>query len=1241
MAARSLNAYLTRLIWLCVGPLILLAGWLSVDHVRTLRDQDDLQAANLARNFATAIDQHLSARIGALNMLAISPQVDDATRWQDIYREAQGFHQSFGSHVILADLEMRMLFNTRVPFGTALPALPKPKGHAAAPTALASGKPAVGDTFIGPIAKEPLVAIAVPALREGKAAYLVLSIFETHLFQQYLDQQALPAGWSLALLDGKNDVIARRGPTVIDGDTVERYTARSAIAPWSVSLEIPRGARQAPLVTAGTTLALALLLATLASVIGGMLAGRTLARSVAALAQPPTSGTSPPDIVEIAAVRGLLDAAAEQRASAETALRASEQEARVTYERFEKIFLGAPEAMSISDLKSGRLILVNDAFCKTFGYAREELIGHTSFELGLWSNPERRAEITAALREGRPVSDLDGQARQHTEELRDVVYSAEAISLDGELRLLLMFRDITERKQAVQALRESEARYRMLFDNSMDGVLLGTPDGSILAANPAAQRMFGRSESELCEIGRNGVIDTTDPRLAPLLQERENAGQFMGELTMVRKDGSRFEGEISSLLFVDEFGARLSSIIVRDVTERKFAAQLLTLQSAAMELVASGAPLVATLDLLARGIEAAAPGMHASILLLEADGLRVRHAAAPSLPEAFVRAIDGQPIGEHAGSCGTAIWRRAQVIVTDIANDPLWADYRDLALAHGLRACWSTPILGDKQQVLGSFALYHDDIASPSEQHQRLITLATHVAAVAIARERGEIALRESEGKLRLFIHHAPSAIAMFDHEMRYIACSHRWLDDYGLGEQELAGRSHYEIFPDLPQRWKELHRRCLAGAIEKCDEDPFPRTDGSVDWVRWEMHPWRTGAGETGGIIIFSEVITERKRMEEERRQIFERITDAFVALDKDWCYTFVNPKAALMFGRSAEDLIGKHIWTEFPDGLGQPFHLAYEKAMAEQQAVILEEYYPPYERWFENRVYPSPEGLTIYFHDITERKQAEAEVRRLHEKLQDHAAELEQRVIERTAQLEAAKIRAEAADRVKSAFLATMSHELRTPLNSIIGFTGILLQKLPGPLNAEQDKQLGIVRNASRHLLALINDVLDISKVEAGELSLACERFDLRALIERLSSAFGLQAERTGLAFTLEIGENELIVMGDTRRVEQVLNNLLSNALKFTPRGDIKLSCAREGGVFVIAVADTGVGIKPVDMDKLFRPFSQFETGLPELREGTGLGLAISKHLVEAMGGQLTAESHWGKGSRFTFTLPTGGKA
>jgi PAS domain S-box-containing protein len=140
-------------------------------------------------------------------------------------------------------------------------------------------------------------------------------------------------------------------------------------------------------------------------------------------------------------------------------------------------------------------------------------------------------------------------------------------------------------------------------------------------------------------------------------------------------------------------------------------------------------------------------------------------------------------------------------------------------------------------------------------------------------RKHAEAALRESEEKLRLFIEHAPSAIAMFDRDMRYLAYSRRWLVDYGLEGQQLAGRSHYAVFPELPERWKAVHRRCLEGATEKCEQDPFPRGDGTVDWIRWEVHPWRTDDGIVGGLVIFSEVITDRKRAEEALREHTERL--------------------------------------------------------------------------------------------------------------------------------------------------------------------------------------------------------------------------------------------------------------------------------------------------------------------------------------------------------------------------------
>lgn len=693
MKTLSLYQFLTRLIWLSLLPLILLAATLAFNSVRSRQAARDLEAANLTANFATAVDSELRSRIHGLQMLAASPSANHATSRAELYQQAQGFVANFGSHVILADLELQMLFNTRVPFGTALPKLPRPNGRAAVPVALQTGLAALGDIVFGPVAKEPLLPLVVPGQRDGKTAFLLLSTFEARQFQQRLDQLALPADWSIALRDSTGASIAQRAPAgfkpAADG-APGRFVVQSKLSHWSVVLEIPSEAYQAPLVAAALALALLILGATLAGALGGSLAAKRLARAVAALAQPGAPGAPAPAITEIVAARTLIEAAAQQRASAE------------------------------------------------------------------------------------------------------------------------------------------------------------------------------------------------------------------------------------------------------------------------------------------------------------------------------------------------------------------------------------------------------------------------------------------------------------------------------------------------------------------------------------------------------------------QERRQIFERITDAFVALDKNWCYSYVNPKAALMFGRQPQELIGKHIWTEFPEGVGQPFALAYKKALVEQQALTLEEYYPPYDRWFENRIYPSPDGLTIYFHDITERKQNESAIQRLHEELQRYATELEQRVAERTAELVVARDRAESADRLKSSFLATMSHELRTPLNSVLGFTGVLLQKIPGPLNSEQEKQLNFVRTAGRHLLALISDVLDISKVEAGELKLSREPFDLAALLARVGAAFALEAGHRGLAFKWVPCPDVVQLTGDTRRVEQVLNNLISNALKFTARGSITLACERAEHGVLVSVSDTGVGVKAEDLNKLFRPFSQIETGLSGLREGTGLGLAITKHLVEAMGGEVKVESSWGQGSRFSFTLP-----
>lgn len=238
--------------------------------------------------------------------------------------------------------------------------------------------------------------------------------------------------------------------------------------------------------------------------------------------------------------------------------------------------------------------------------------------------------------------------------------------------------------------------------------------------------------------------------------------------------------------------------------------------------------------------------------------------------------------------------------------------------------------------------------------------------------------------------------------------------------------------------------------------------------------------------------------------------------------------------------------------------------------------------------------------------------------------------------AQLLEAKERAEAADRIKSAFLATMSHELRTPLNSIIGFTGVLLQGLGGPINEEQAKQLSMVKNSANHLLALISDVLDISKIEAGQLSVVSEPFNLAASIRKTLQTIQPLAEKKGLLVHLHLTDDVNALTGDERRTEQVLLNLLSNAVKFTESGSITVQAAREEDRYLITVSDTGIGIDPAMREQLFKPFYQVDTGLTRKYEGTGLGLSICKKLVELMGGKIWLESSPGNGSSFGFSLP-----
>lgn len=270
----------------------------------------------------------------------------------------------------------------------------------------------------------------------------------------------------------------------------------------------------------------------------------------------------------------------------------------------------------------------------------------------------------------------------------------------------------------------------------------------------------------------------------------------------------------------------------------------------------------------------------------------------------------------------------------------------------------------------------------------------------------------------------------------------------------------------------------------------------------------------------------------------------------------------------------------------------------------------------------------------DITKRKEME-------DTIKNHSIELEKKVKERTAELEQAKAAAEGANMAKTEFLANMSHELKTPINAIMGFADLALEKGSGPVTEKQKKFINNIITASEHLNGLINDILDITKIEAGRIELVLSNVNIGSLVEEISGLFKGDALRRGMNFNIKIDNNIGNITADGQRLKQVIANLLTNAFKFTPDGgSVSISAKREGRgeaeAVEIAVEDTGIGISEEEQKKLYQSFKQIESPFTKRHEGIGLGLYLCKRLVKLHNGKIWVESEKGKGSRFAFAIP-----
>ncbi|WP_300007208.1 ATP-binding protein [Pseudonocardia sp.] len=530
-------------------------------------------------------------------------------------------------------------------------------------------------------------------------------------------------------------------------------------------------------------------------------------------------------------------------------------------------------------------------------------------------------------------------------------------------------------------------------------------------------------------------------------------------------------------------------------------------QTTVLELIAAGTPLPDVLGAVTASIEELIPDSRCSVLLLDATAGTLHHGAAPTLPVEYSAAIDGLHIAADAGSCGAAAFLDTEVVAEDITSDPRWDRYRTLAVPHGLRACWSSPIRGHtaaaSAAVLGTFAVYHDAPHLPTPREQRLVERFTHLASVAIehARLYGELA--DSEERFRRAFEDNAVGMALTGLDGRF--------GRVNRSLQEMLGRSEADL---------------LAADVESL---LHPEADaGAADPLR------RLGRGERDSV--------------------------------------------------------------QFETTLAQPDGTAVRTAVTASVVRAAD----------GNPVYVSMNVL-----DVTARRASERDRRARRD------AELARGV-------------AESASRAKSEFLSALSHEMRTPLQAITGFTELL-----GTLDLPEDRRsaaLGHISGACSHILALVDDVLDIARIEAGALPLTRADIPLDELVREVVDLLAPVADER--AITLDHRPTELAVRADRRRLRQVLLNLVANGVRYNRTGGwVRVTVEADGPHVAIRVADSGPGIAPDLLDRLFVPFDRL--GEQE-GPGTGLGMALARGLAEAMDGALSVHSCPGEGTTMEVRLP-----
>jgi hypothetical protein len=532
-------------------------------------------------------------------------------------------------------------------------------------------------------------------------------------------------------------------------------------------------------------------------------------------------------------------------------------------------------------------------------------------------------------------------------------------------------------------------------------------------------------------------------------------------------------------------------------------------------------------------------------------------------------------------------------------------------------------------------------------------------------RKKAEEALSHSHELMKYIIEHNQSAVAVHDNNLNYIFVSQRYLDDYRVKEKDVIGKHHYEVFPDLPEKWRKVHQKALRGIVSKADDDKYVREDGTIDWTRWECRPWCEANGSIGGIIVYTEVINEQKRKEEEIKKLNHRLEiliDSIQQLSSaqslDSVQDIVSKSARKLIGADGATLVFRENDYCFyvnedaiqPLWKGKRFPVndcISGWVMLNKESVIIEDIYAD-ERILKEVYNPTfIKSLAMVPVNISEPIGAignywkekytptETEMQLL-QTLADAAAraieninlyaELEDRVKLRTEQLQAANKELET-------FTYSVSHDLKAPLRGIDGYSKLLLDEYGGSLNEEATHFIKSIRSSTLQMNQLIDDLLSYSRLERSQIKQ--EKIAIKPFVEQLLAGYSSEFNKTGTVIKAEIPEKQIIA--DSTGLSIALRNFIENALKFSggkTAPSIEIGFYEENDCWIIFVKDNGVGFDMKYHDRIFEIFQRLHRA--EDFSGTGIGLAMVAKALQRMGGKAWAKSTPGKGSTFFIEIP-----